>query len=67
LIEGTYFTNKGALMSELSRNYQEISLSTWLAANPDAIIADNFKVDDSLVAKLPKKRVFVASKDGPDA
>jgi oxalate decarboxylase len=50
-----------------SGDYQEISLSTWLAANPDAVIADNFKVDDSLVAKLPKKRVFVASKDGPDA
>ena len=53
-------------MSELSRNYQEISLSTWLAANSDAVIADNFKVDDSLVATLPKKRVFIASKDGPD-
>jgi hypothetical protein len=66
LIEGTYFTNNGALMSELSRNYQEISLSTWLAANSDAVIADNFKVDDSLVATLPKKRVFIASKDGPD-
>jgi hypothetical protein len=67
LIEGTYFTNNGALMSELSRNYQEISLSTWLAANSDAVIADNFKVDDSPVATLPKKRVFIASKDGPDA
>ena len=48
-----------------SGDYQEISLSTWLAANPDAVVADNFKVDDSLVAKLPKKRVFIASKDGP--
>jgi hypothetical protein len=24
-------------------------------------------IDDSLVAKFPKKRVFIASKDGPDA
>jgi oxalate decarboxylase len=48
-----------------SGEYQEISLSTWLAANPDAVIAGNFKVADSIVAKLPKERVFIASKDGP--
>jgi oxalate decarboxylase len=69
---GHYIENVGdeplrVLIGFNSGDYQEISLSTWLAANPDAIIADNFKVDDSLVAKLPKKRVFVASKDGPDA
>jgi oxalate decarboxylase len=57
----------GVLIGFNSRDYQEISLSTWLAANRDAVIADNFKVDDSLVAKLPKNRVFIASKDGPDA
>ena len=29
-------------------------LSTWLAANPDAVLADNFKVDDSIVARLQR-------------
>jgi oxalate decarboxylase len=48
-----------------SGDYQEISLSTWLAANPDAILADNFKVADSVVAGLPKQRVFIAPKEGP--
>ena len=41
-----------------SGDYQEISLSTWLAANPDAVVADNFKVDDSLVAKPPQETGF---------
>jgi oxalate decarboxylase len=46
-------------------DYQEISLSTWLAANPDAVLADNFKISDELLARFPKHRVFIASKDGP--
>jgi oxalate decarboxylase len=50
-----------------SGDYQEISLSTWLASNPDSVLADNFKVAEGLVAKLPKQRVFMASKDGPGA
>jgi oxalate decarboxylase len=69
---GHYIENVGdepvrVLIGFNSGDYQEISLSTWLAANSDAVLADNFKVDDSIVAKLPKKRVFIASKDGPDA
>ncbi len=67
---GHYIENVGesplrVLIGFNSGDYQEISLSTWLAANPEAVLADNFKVDDSLVAKLPRKRVFIASKDGP--
>ncbi len=67
---GHYIENTGdqplrVLIGFNSGDYQEISLSTWLAANPDAVLADNFKVEDSVVAKLPKKRVFIASKDGP--
>jgi oxalate decarboxylase len=50
-----------------SGDYQEISLSAWLAANPDAVLADNFKVADDLVAKLPKHRVFLASEHGPES
>lgn len=33
--------------------YQEISISSWLAANPPSLIADNFKIAKSDVAKLP--------------
>ncbi len=67
---GHYIENVGdeplrVLIGFNSGDYQEISLSTWLAANPDAVLADNFQVDDAVVAKLPKKRVFIASKDGP--
>jgi oxalate decarboxylase len=69
---GHYIENVGdeplrVLIGFNSGDYQEISLSTWLAANPDAILADNFKVPDSLVARLPRHRVFIASKDGPGA
>jgi hypothetical protein len=48
-------------------DYHEISLSTSLAASPAVVLVDNFKVDDVFVAKFPKNRVFIASKDGPDA
>ena len=34
--------------------YQEISISEWLAANPPALIADNFGLTDAQVAQLPK-------------
>lgn len=45
--------------------YEEISLSTWLAANPVKMVADNFKVPDAPVEKLPDHRVFIATRDGP--
>jgi oxalate decarboxylase len=69
---GHYIENTGnellrVLVGFNSGIFQEISLSTWLAANPDAVLADNFKVADSLVAKFPKQRIFIASKDGPGA
>ncbi len=64
-VENTGDTNCRILIAFDSGDYQEISLSTWLASNPNAIIADNFKVSDTLVEKLPDRRVFVAPKDGP--
>ena len=48
-----------------SGEYQEISLSTWLASNPDAIVADNFKIPDTLAGRLPNHRVFIAPMNGP--
>jgi oxalate decarboxylase len=48
-----------------SGEYQEISLSTWLAANPASLVADNFKIPDAVVAKMPEHRVFIATKERP--
>jgi oxalate decarboxylase len=67
---GHYVENTGdeplrVLIGFNTGDYQEISLSTWLAANPEAVLADNFQVPDSIAAKFPKQRVFIASKDGP--
>lgn len=42
--------------------YQEISLSTWLAANPTALVAENFQISEELASKLPDQKVFIAPK-----
>jgi oxalate decarboxylase len=61
-IENTGDTPSRILIAFDSGEYQEISLSTWIASNPNKIIADNFKVPDSLVEQMPDHRVFVAPK-----
>jgi len=41
-------------------NYEEISISSWLAANPVSMLADNLGLSKSAIAKLPKEpRIFV--------
>jgi oxalate decarboxylase len=67
---GHFLENIGDTMCRVliafdSGDYQEISLSTWLASNPLDIVADNFKVADALVEKLPDHRVFLAPGKGP--
>jgi oxalate decarboxylase/phosphoglucose isomerase-like protein (cupin superfamily) len=47
-----------------SGEYQEISLSTWLASNPTALVADNLGVADAVAGRLPDHRVFIASGRG---
>ena len=37
--------------------YEEINLSTWLAANPASIVEDNFGLSKEAVDKLPRKLV----------
>jgi oxalate decarboxylase len=64
-IENTGDTVCRVLVTFDSGDYQEISLSTWLASNPNSIVADNLKTNEALVEKLPSRRVFVAPKDGP--
>jgi oxalate decarboxylase len=46
-------------------HYQAIDLSLWLAANPDYLLAANFDRPEAVIEKLPRHRVFIASKDGP--
>jgi len=47
-------------------HYQAIDLSLWLAANPDYLLTANLQVPASLIEKLPRHRVFIATKDGPE-
>jgi len=44
-----------------SPEYQEINMSTWLAANPDGFISDNFGISKELVDKLPREAIGIAS------
>jgi len=47
-------------------HYEAIDLSLWLAANPDYVLTTNLKAPESLVKKLPRHRVFIATKEGPE-
>jgi oxalate decarboxylase len=49
-----------------SGHYEAIDLSTWLLANPDYLLRDNFDQPESVIEKLPKHRVFLASNEGPE-
>jgi oxalate decarboxylase len=41
--------------------YEEISLSTWLAANPPSMVADNLGLSLSEVEKLPRRALGIIS------
>jgi oxalate decarboxylase len=64
-IENTGDTACRILITFDSGDYQEISLSTWIASNPNAIVADNFKISEALVGQMPDHRVFLVPKEGP--
>jgi oxalate decarboxylase len=42
-----------------SPDYQEISLSAWLASNPPRLLADNFGLDMAVLEKLPRAGRFI--------
>ncbi|HEV3091332.1 MAG TPA: cupin domain-containing protein [Candidatus Cybelea sp.] len=42
-----------------SPDYQEISLSSWLASNPARLVADNLGIDLAVVEKLPHAGRFI--------
>jgi oxalate decarboxylase len=35
--------------------FEEISISSWLSANPASLVADNFRISNAEVARMPKK------------
>ncbi|HEX3368250.1 MAG TPA: cupin domain-containing protein [Candidatus Cybelea sp.] len=45
-----------------SPDYQEISLSSWLASNPPRLLADNFGLDLGVVEKLPHAGRFIVGR-----
>ncbi len=46
-------------------HYEAIDLSMWIAGNPLDVLATNFSKPQSLFAKFPKERVFIAPPGGP--
>jgi oxalate decarboxylase len=44
--------------------YAGIDLSQWIAGNPADVLATNFGQSETLVARFPKRDVFIADKDG---
>jgi oxalate decarboxylase len=64
-IENTGDKKAVMLIAFNTGHYQAIDLSTWLASNPAYLLAANFGLKESEVAKLPKERVFIAPKEGP--
>ena len=59
-IENTGDTAARILVTFDKGEYEEISLSAWLAANPLKMVADTFKISEALVEKMPDHRVFIA-------
>ncbi|MBX9580027.1 MAG: cupin domain-containing protein [Gemmataceae bacterium] len=62
---GHYLENAGdgparVLVAFNSGEYRAVDLSDWLANNPASVVADNFRLPDAVVAKLPRRKRFVA-------
>jgi oxalate decarboxylase len=64
-IENVADTTARILITLDKGEYEDISLSAWLAANPVSLIADNFKIPEALVEKMPDHRVYITPKNGP--
>lgn len=58
-IENTGQEDLKVLILFNSPDYQEISLSTWLAANSPQLVADHFGLDPKTVADLPLRHLGI--------
>ena len=61
---GHYIENAGtedveALIVLNNGNYQSISLTAWMAANPHLLLSTNFRVPESTFASFPKSERFM--------
>ena len=61
---GHYIENTGAgdlevLLVLNNATYESISITAWMGANPDLLLATNFGVPESVFAKFPKTAVIM--------
>lgn len=61
---GHYIENTGSEDMEVvlvlnNATYQSISITAWMAANPDLLLSTNFGVPESVFAKFPKHAVVM--------
>jgi oxalate decarboxylase len=61
---GHYIENTGSDELEMiaafnNGSYESISITGWLAANPDLLLSTNFGEPESLFAKFPKNAVVM--------
>ena len=47
--------------------YKSISITAWMAANPDLLLSTNFGVPESVFAKFPKDAVIMPDRAGGQA
>ena len=40
--------------------YQSVSITAWMAANPDLLLSTNFGVPESVFTKFPKNALIMA-------
>jgi oxalate decarboxylase len=63
-VENTGKTPLKVLIGFNSGEYQVIDASTWFASNPTDILSANFGVPPSTFDGFPRRRVFIAPKEG---
>ena len=61
---GHYFENTGSGDLEVmavfnNGSYKSVSITAWMAANPDLLLSTNFGVPESVFAKFPKDPVIM--------
>ncbi len=65
-VENTSDTQPARVLAAFNTgHYQAIDLSAWLAGNPDYLLAAHFGMPQSMLDRLPRRRVFFAGRQGP--
>ena len=53
-IENTGSDNLEVVLALNNATYQSVSITAWIAANPELLLSTNFGVPESVFAKFPK-------------